>query len=229
MGNNGTKAPSSARPPLSLWTVICAATIDDFACASKEWPKMPRHLCPCHHHHCRRALPFALLPDCNCARGQGTDDNAKAPLSTPSLPCFVVMHHCSCGCHDRHRARGQGMANNAKALLSAQPPLLSLRSVVCTPAIVAIVQEGKEQPTIPPWYCLPLCRHHCRQVGGQGTANDGSKAPSSALPPLSLRTIIHAAVIDAVAGASKEQLMMPRHCCPCCCHLHHRAPWYKPS
>ncbi len=42
--------------------VIHAATIDAFARASKEWPTMSRHCCPCCRHCYRGALSFALLP-----------------------------------------------------------------------------------------------------------------------------------------------------------------------
>jgi hypothetical protein len=62
MGNNAAKAPSSARLPLLLCTLIHTATIDAFAQASKEWATMSWHRCPCCRHRCHRALPFAPLP-----------------------------------------------------------------------------------------------------------------------------------------------------------------------
>ncbi len=169
------------------------------------------HLCLCHCH------------DHHCTRGQGMADNAKAPLSMQMSP-FVNAHHRLRQCCDCHCLRGQGTANDAKVLSSAQSPLLLLCAVVCTAAILAIAREGKEQPMMPPWHRLLLHCHHHRPASGQGMANNGAKAPSSALPPSSSCTIIHAAATDGVTGESEERPKMPRHRCPCRRHRCHRAP-----
>jgi hypothetical protein len=72
VGDNAAKAQSSAQPPLSLLTVICTATIDAFAQASKKRPMMSRHRCPpCHCHHCcctPSFTPLLLLPSGKRAR-----------------------------------------------------------------------------------------------------------------------------------------------------------------
>jgi hypothetical protein len=136
-----------------------------------------------------------------------------APLSTP-LPPFVVVHPLFMPLLGliTIAQEGEEMANNAKALLSAWMPPSLLHSVVCTAAVVAIMQEGKEQPKMPSWHCLLLCRHVCvhsaaiiaNVQAGVRSGNNSAKAPCSAPPPSLAHTVIHAAAINATAETSKE-------------------------
>jgi hypothetical protein len=178
MANNAAKAPSSAQPPLSLRTIIRAAAINAFAKVSKEWLTMPRHshLCRYHSHHCAPLFAqLPLLPSRKRARNsqqcQGTIVHTiavfchSAPLFTPLLSLrlhvkakngqqcqgtiihkaatLVVVHRCLCRCRHCHRTRGQGTADNAKALLFAPLPFIH------ADVVIAVVQEGKEWPTMP--------------------------------------------------------------------------------
>ncbi len=97
----------------------------------------------------------------------------------------------------------QETATNVKARLSVPALLLLLHTVVCTAAMIAIMQEGKEQ--------LVVQRHHCPHC----------------LRPLSLHTVIHATAMIAIAQEGKEWPIIPRHCCLHSRHHRHCAPFFS--
>jgi hypothetical protein len=74
---------------------------------------------------------------------------------------------------------------------------------------------------MPPWHCLPHRR--CLSAlpplsPSRKWARDGQQLCQGTIfrsAAMSSCAVIHAAAINAATGASKEQLSMPRHRCPC--------------
>jgi hypothetical protein len=84
----------------------------------------------------------------------------------------------------------EGMVNNVKAPLSVLWLPLSLCTVVCATAMIAIGQEGKE------WQMMPRHHHQCRCL------------------ILLLSTVVPAAAVIAIAQEGEEWPKMLRHCRP---------------
>jgi hypothetical protein len=118
-------------------------------------------------------------------------DNNMPSQSTVTAKCVAGLALCLSCCH---RSK-QGTANNAKALPSMLlPPSLS-HTIIFITAVVATMQEDKEQATMPRHNC-PCC---CRLL------------PS--------RIVGHTAAVIAFVCDIKECPMMPRHRCLHSSHL----------
>jgi hypothetical protein len=142
---------------LSSCTILRTASIDGVAQGSEERPTMRRHrhLHRPHHQRCAQLfMPLPSLPLWERAR------NGRLCHQGPlfCLATIVVMHHPQ-HCHHRCLCMSkQGAVDNAKAPSSLPPPPSSLSTIVNHTAMIAIAQEGEEQPMMPPWHRLPL--HH---------------------------------------------------------------------
>jgi hypothetical protein len=189
MGNNVKALLSVPPPPLLLHTINCATAVIAIVQESKKRQTIP----PRHHHLCRHRLLSLRTP----APAAAVITIAREDEEQPTMP-----RHCHlCRRHHFHSARS-----------FAPMPLPSLPER-------ARNSQRCHHGTIFRTAAVHLhCRRHFHHTSGQGMANNGAKAPSSTLPASLLCTIIHPAAINAAAGASKEQSMMPRHHCLRCCH-----------
>ncbi len=125
---------------------------------SIERPRMPRYCCPCCHHHCCCAQPFTLLPS-SPLWGRARNGWQCRQDTLFCLATINVAHHSPCCRLQCLCTSKQGTADNTKAPSSLPPPPSLSRTIIHSTAMIAIVQEGKEQPLMPPWHCLLL--PHC--------------------------------------------------------------------
>jgi hypothetical protein len=181
----------------------------------------------CHQHHCRskqgRAnnakAPSSVLPPLSSSRTVvcTADVVAITQQGEEQVMCQgTIIHAVATFCHrallDTPLQLLQScvvakMPNSAKAPHSHY---LGSCSVVCAAAIVAAMEEGKEWSTMPR-HCRLLCRHLSVLPPlslSTEQARDGQQCQKGTifrLPLSSSRTAIHAAAINPITQASKEQ------------------------